>query len=103
MQYENLTINEISKLIDKNRKKRKDEFDVKVEKIMRKIQKEIILKNYFIKNSSINIFQRIIQLCLTDINISGIVKTNLNEEIFYKREENFIELKHLNKFKRVKI
>ncbi len=42
------------------------------EKIMRKIQKEIILKNYFLKNSSINIFQRIIQLCLTDINISGI-------------------------------
>lgn len=84
------------KLINKSKKKREEEICKKVNILTEKMRKMITLNNYFLKNTTVNILERIIVICLNDVHASGIAKTQDDEIISYRRYKNSIRF-HINK------
>lgn len=92
---DNHTLNNygVNGLINKNKKKREEEFYKKVNVLAEKAQKQAKLSSYFLKNTSVNIWERIIVICLNDVHVSGIAKTQDDEVIAYKRHKNSIKFR----------
>lgn len=96
MDNHTLNVYGLNGLLNKNKREREEELYKKVNILVKKIYKQIELNSHFLKNTSVNILEHIIIICLNDVHVSGIAKTQDDEVISYKRHKNFIKF-HINK------